>query len=212
MRIVLCDDHLLFLEGMRSVLTAHGHDVVAVVDTPAGALAEVAAHRPDVCILDMGFPQGSGLDAAREMTRSHPDTKVLILSATDDPGEVAHVLEAGINGFLRKDQKIDAVLSALDRIADGQVAIDADLLRRAVSHRTVVGSNTTAGRLRHLTDREREVLRLIVRGDTSSQIASTLGISTSTARTHVQNVLVKLQVHSRLQAAALVAQLPDTTW
>jgi two-component system nitrate/nitrite response regulator NarL len=203
-RLVLCDDHLLLLEALVDALTSAGHTVEAITTDPSDAIEQVASLKPDVCVLDLAFPQGSGLAAAREMVSRAPETKILILSAILDPAAVREAFDVGVLGFVRKDSSIDGILKSLERLADGQVAISAQLMRTAMS----AARHTTTGRSNHdlstpLTPREHEVLSLIVGGNDTFEIARSLHVSASTARSHVQNVLIKLGVHSRLQAAAL---------
>jgi len=131
-------------------------------------------------------------------------TRLLVLSANDDPTSVSDAMEAGAQGFVPKAQRLDVVLEALERVAAGQVAVDPDRLHAAMRQDRRANQEDLV--LRQLTQREREVLQQIVRGLSTAEIARELGISSSTARSHVQNVLMKLQVHSRLQAVALVTQ------
>jgi len=206
MRLVLCDDHQLFLDALASALTGHGHDVVATATTPDDAVRAVAQERPDVCLLDLAFPEGSGVEAARRIRERHPATQVLVLSATTDPRVIAEALQAGVNGFVRKDQGVDWVLHALEELANGRPAIDPALPTNMSKHSGSAREDGALRALRRLTEREHEVLKLMIEGAGTMQIADALYISKSTTRTHLQNVLVKLGVHSRLQAAALVAR------
>jgi two-component system nitrate/nitrite response regulator NarL len=130
---------------------------------------------------------------------------VVILSAVSDPSVVAEAIDAGVVGFVRKDQNASRIVSTLDRVATGEMAIDGDLLRAAVRATPTSPRSDTSRMLSFLTAKERAVLLLLVDGSSTAEIARSLGIATSTARTHVQNVLVKLGVHSRLQATALIA-------
>jgi len=205
MRLVLCDDHRLFLDVLASALMAHGHDVVATTTTPDEAVRAVALWRPEACVLDLGFPQGSGVAAARILREQYPTTHILVLSATADHQLITDVLDAGVNGFVHKGESIDSVLRALEQMAHGLTAIDTATWARASRRSRPAQESRTALALEYLTEREREVLKLISQGLSTVQIAEALNVSKSTARTHVQNLLVKLGVHSRLQAAALVA-------
>jgi two-component system, NarL family, nitrate/nitrite response regulator NarL len=203
MRLLLCDDHTLLLESLTAALTARGHEVVGTVTDPA-AVAEVAARlAPDVCLLDLSFPTGDGLEAARELAARAPETKVLILSAAADPVMARAAFEAGALGFVQKDESVAEILSALRRLDEGEVAIDPRLLRLVMrqSGSAAAGEAQGPGPMR-LTPRESQVLVHLVAGDTTTEIGRALGVAPSTARTHVQNVLIKLGVHSRLQAAA----------
>jgi DNA-binding NarL/FixJ family response regulator len=205
MRILLCDDHRLLVEAFAAALQAHGHEVVAMTTTPEEGCRAVLEHDPDVCVLDLMFPDGSGLDAAARIAASSR-CKVLMLSGRAHPDAVTAALAAGAAGFVLKDQSIDGVLRALDRLAAGEVAVDRDLLRAAIRAKATP-SRPELTQLRFLTPREREALRRIAEGQNTREIAQSMHVAHSTARTHVQNVLTKLGVRSRLQAAALVARV-----
>jgi DNA-binding NarL/FixJ family response regulator len=204
-RIVLCDDHRLLVEAFATALRSHGHEVVALATTPEDGYRAVLEHEPDVCVLDLFFPGGSGLDAASKITSANPTCKVLILSARSDPDLIVAALTAGAAGFVLKEQSIDGILRALDRVAAGEGAVDPQLLRAAIRVPSP-RRHAESQRLRFLTRREREALRRIAEGESTKEIARAMQVSQSTARTHVQNVLTKLGVRSRLQAAALVAR------
>ena len=204
MRILLCDDHRLLVEAFATSLRAHGHEVVALTTAPDEAYRAAVEHDPDVCVLDVVFPEGSGLDAAAKIT-STTRCKVLMLSARSDPDLVNAALTAGAAGFVLKDQSIEGILRALDRMSTGEVAVDRDLLHAAI--RAPAGPcRPELTPLRFLTRREREALRRIADGQSTKEIAQSMHVAHSTARTHVQNVLTKLGVRSRLQAAAMVAR------
>ncbi len=205
MRILLCDDHRLLVEAFATALQSHGHEVVAATTTPEDGYRAVMEHDPEVCVLDLYFPEGSGLDAAIKITSSGRPCKVLMLSACSDPDLINAALTAGAAGFVLKDESIDGILRALDRLAIGEVALDPTLLHAAISVRTA-GRRTESEQLRFLTPREREALRRLTEGESTKEIARAMHVAHSTARTHVQNVLTKLGVSSRLQAAALVAR------
>ena len=234
-RIVLCDDHTLLTESLAASLAAKGYQVEAVTSTPAQGLAAVASLDPDILMLDVHFPMTvsaraasplttageqafpvsrpnsrmvtAGLELARAVLERHPRTKVLMVSATDDPAIVSAALDLGVSGFTRKDQRIDGIVQILERVAAGEVAVDPELLRAAVRHLKAPDVDQAERTLRYLTPREREVLRRIVEGESTKQIARAMDIAQSTARTHVQNVLVKLGAHSRVEASAIVARV-----
>lgn len=202
MRLLLCDDHVMLLEALAAALTAQGHDVVATVADPDRVADTAEQVQPDICILDIAFPTGDGIAALREIVRRVPSTKVLMLSATSDPAQVRAAFEAGATGFVKKDERIEEILGAVTRLQDGEVAVDPRLLRAAL--RDVHPAAPRGGRdsgYGHLTPRETEVLALLVTGRTTEEIGRAMGVATSTARTHIQNILIKLGVHSRLQAA-----------
>lgn len=203
MRLVVCDDHALLLESMALTLVAQGQDVVGVARDPDEAVRVVAEHQPDICLLDVSFPGGTSLPAIARLREAAPGTKVVMLSADSSPELVAEAIEAGAAGFVRKDETVDRLVQALGLAAQGHLAVEPDLLQRAL--RSKDRREDPLWATSYLTDREWQVLRCIVDGLTTDEIARQLGVRGSTARTHVQNVLTKLGVHSRLQAAALVA-------
>jgi len=203
MRIVICDDHRLLLEAMASALAAHGHTVEATTSTPHDAVASVHLHDPDVLLLDLGFPEGNGLDAAREVVTDHPRTKVVVFTGSNELPPLRAALELGVAGYVRKDSHIGAVIEAMERARRGESAVDETLLRRLghAHNRSAVPRAAVDA----LTVRERDIVRLLGEGLNTAQIVEVLGISNSTVRSHIQAILSKLQVHSRLQAVALLS-------
>jgi two-component system, NarL family, nitrate/nitrite response regulator NarL len=201
MRLVLCDDHRLFIEPLAAALARHGHEVV-VAHSPVRALAAVGEHQPEVVLLDLRFPDGDGIDTLVTLRERQPDCPVVILSASMDTRDLAAASAAGAAAFLRKDQPVVAILDALARVVAGRAVPTPPLPRPRVRSEQQDRLRRVIGRL---TARERQVLWLLVGGEDTTEIARSLGVEQSTARTHVQNVLLKLGVHTRLQAVALVA-------
>lgn len=202
MKLVLCDDHLLLLEALQPALELRGHTVLAAVTTPQEAVAAVVEHQPDVLLVDLYFPDGdSGLRVVAEVSAAVPQTKVVFLSGGSDPEMVRAAVEAGAVGFTRKGRDLGGILRVLDRVMAGETVIDPDLLRAAVGRRHEPEEHNIRWLAGFLTGREREVLDHIVAGNNTAQMAEAMGIARTTARTHVQSVLTKLGVHSRLQAA-----------
>lgn len=214
MRIVLCDDHCLLLEAIAISLNGAGHTVVATTTTPDECVAAIAEHRPDVCLLDLDLAGCNGLAAVPRILEVAPETKVVILSCAWSPTVVGEAIKAGAVGFVRKDQTLDGILVALEQVRCGQIAVDPAALRAAMSATDDANHDDPRWVIRFLTVREREVLRRIVLGEGTAEIARNLGVANSTARTHVQNVLQKLGVHSRLHAVAFVGTefTAETTW
>jgi two-component system nitrate/nitrite response regulator NarL len=205
MKLVLCDDHVLLLDALRPALVRHGHEVLAVTVTPELALEAVRRHRPDVLLLDVGFPEDSGLRVVGTVREISPDTKVVMLSATADPEVASAAIEAGAVGFARKDRGLDGIIRTLDRVMGGETVVDPDVLRTLVGRtRDRQDKHDARWLATFLTVREREVLARIGAGQTTDEMATAMGVARSTARTHVQSVLQKLGVHSRLQAATIM--------
>jgi DNA-binding NarL/FixJ family response regulator len=176
---------------------------VAVVSSGRGALEYLEDDRPDVILLDLGLPDRSGLAVGREMLGSWPEAKLVVLTALDDPKAVDEAERAGFRGYLTKDTPVSRFISSIEAIAAGQTVFPHRLA--SLGRRT--GSNDSVWLLvSQLTPREREVLGLLVEGADGRTIALRLGISRNTVRTHVQSILTKLQVHSRLEAATLAVR------
>ena len=207
MRIVICDDHRLLLESLSAALAQRGITVEAAVLGPADAVRAVILHDPDVLLIDLAFPEGSGLRAAREVLARHPRTKVVVLTGSTSSEALVEALDVGVAGFLRKDQDVPEIAAALEAVAGGGSAVDPMLLKQA--SRPTVSLPRQRRPDVQLTARERSVAALLVDGRNTDEIMRALGVSQSTVRTHVQSILTKLGVHTRLQAVTVLArQLP----
>ena len=204
MRILLCDDHVLLAEALESLLTAAGHEVT-VTPTADAAVQALGRLQPDVAVLDVGFPEGDGLEVLSRTGEIAPSTRVLMLSASRDPELVRTALDLGACGYLCKDVGVAEVIRAVDRVDHGEVVLD-PLVVRALAQRPRARLDHVEWLLGFLSPREREVLRRIVLGQSTQEMATGMQVSRSTARTHVQNVLRKLGVHSRLEAVAAVSR------
>jgi two-component system, NarL family, nitrate/nitrite response regulator NarL len=203
MRIVLCDRHRLFAESFAHVLETLGHEVWLVA-SPEQAVEAVAAQPTDACLLELERDDQRGLAAIQLVRTAHPQTRVVILYSIDDPRLLESVLSAGITGVISKAQGLDNVIATLARLMNGPVQDRGPMHLTGVAARRV--SRTRERSISDLTPREREVLRLLSLGHGTGTLALSLGVSYSTARTHIQNVLAKLEVHSRLEAVALLHQ------
>ncbi len=216
MRLVLCDDQRLLCEALGAALEERDHEVVAVATTASAGVIAVATHDPDVCLLDLCFPDAengdaeNGLDAARAIAERHPSTKVLVLSGVAEPQELTEVMGIGVAGVIPKDQSIQEIADALDVIAAGGSVFDTGLCRGALhgppGRQGAHPGERLARPMDSLTPREREILARIVEGQSTKQMARAMRITTGTAGMYARNVLTKLGVHSRLQAAALASR------
>ncbi len=211
MRIIICDDHLLLMEAMGMAFAEHGHEVVGQGTIPEHAVELARQHRPDVCLLDVNFPGGSSLDVIRRVRETGGATKVVVMSAWTEHEIVARALDEGASGYVSKRQPMSEIVAALEAAQAGAVGVDPVLLRPV--GRVEPDRDDPLWQLRFLTAREWEIMRCIMDGLSTSEMAQQLGVRRSTARTHVQNLLTKLGVHSRLRAAALMtAHASTVSW
>lgn len=202
MRIVVADDHAVLLDALKLALTELGHDVVGAVTSLESVLPVVGQTEPDVCLLDLNFPEGSSIPLVAQLRVAVPRTKIVLLTAETSSASVLQAIAAGANGFVVKTRPIADVVEACELSMSGHLAVDPALLKTALQASDSRDDPLWA--LQFLTDREWQVLRCIVDGMSTDEVAVELRVRRSTARTHVQNVLTKLGVHSRLQAVALV--------
>ena len=211
MRLLVCDDHKLLVEALSMALSNNGHTVVATALDPDEAVEAARLHQPDACLLDVLFPHDNGITAIRRILDVSPDTKVVMLTGSIGGALVSEAIAQGAQGFVSKAKTIGAVIEALEMAHGGYLAVDPIVLQEALRPHTQ--NDDPLWVLKFLTHREWEVLRCIMEGQSTQRMADQLGVHRSTARTHVQNLLTKLGVHSRLQAAALMtAHATEETW
>jgi two-component system nitrate/nitrite response regulator NarL len=211
MRLLVCDDHRVLVEALSIALSDHGHTVVATAFDPEEAVEAAREHQPDACLLDVYFPDGNGLSAIARIHEVSPGTKVVMLAGSTSAGLVSDAIAQGAQGFVSKAKPIGAVIEAIEMAHRGYLAVDPLELQEALRPHTQ--NDDPLWVLKFLTHREWEVLGCIMEGLSTQRMADQLGVHRTTARTHVQNLLTKLGVHSRLQAAALMtAYATDETW
>jgi two-component system nitrate/nitrite response regulator NarL len=202
---LIVDDHQLFAEALGSSLERHGLKVVGTVSNEEEALEAVRRLAPDIVLMDLGLPGRGGTALGAAIVEEMPDTKVVAVTALRDPQAVAEVVRAGFSGYLTKDASVDRLVSSIRAILTGQVVLPGRLARAAAGARSPDEQDAHL-RAEHLTTREREVLQLLAEGASSQQVAERLSVSSHTVRSHVQNILAKLQVHSRLEAATFAVR------
>jgi DNA-binding NarL/FixJ family response regulator len=215
-RIVIVDDHAMVRRGMRDFLELHDDlDVVGEAADGQAALEIVAAATPDVVIMDLLMPVIDGIEATRRIKLAQPEVEIVALTSFIEEDRVVAAIEAGAAGFLLKDAEADDLAAAIRAAAAGEVHLDpavAGIVARRLrgtkdGHaRRAGGGDSPGDRLARLTARERDVLGAVARGLSNRAIADELGITERTARTHVSNILAKLGLTSRTQAALLAAE------
>jgi DNA-binding NarL/FixJ family response regulator len=205
MRVLIVDDHALFSEALGPLLVQNGMEVLGIAGSGAEALEAVRLHGPDVVLVDLGLPDMPGLELGREILDERPGIKVLAVTGLDHVRVALEALRAGFHGFLTKDTPLPQFIKSVKAVSEGQVI---NLPRREAA-RVAVGDDEqrdAALLAGQLTPRELEVLEILVRGGSNAEIAKELGLSPNTVRTHVQSILTKLQVRSRLEAAAFAVR------
>jgi DNA-binding NarL/FixJ family response regulator len=200
-RIVIVDDHTLFREGLRTILEMEEDiEVVADAENAEDIVELVWQTRPDVLLLDIRMPQGSGLDAVPAVLRISPRTNVLVLTACDEKEEHVRAFKLGSKGVILKDSARHTLMQAIHTACAGQVWVDprmAGTLVEEISHLGADGSSS--GRDEHgLTERELEIVRLVASGYRNKEVGATLTISERTVKTHLTNIFQKLGVRDRV--------------
>ncbi|MFE0652893.1 LuxR C-terminal-related transcriptional regulator [Streptomyces sp. NPDC059534] len=209
-RLVVVDDHRLLAEALASALKLRGHRVLAAGAPVAGAAELVVSRAPEVCLLGTAAPAAPGaFDVVVRIKRERPQVAVVVLGPVPSPRGIAAAFAAGAAGYVRHDERIEGVERALVKARAGETAVAPGLLQGAFAellHPSAQPDDEAQRLLRMLTQREVEVLVRVAEGEDTRLIAAGMGIASSTARTHVQRVLMKLGVGSRLEAAALAAR------
>ncbi|QLH23137.1 response regulator transcription factor [Streptomyces sp. Rer75] len=209
-RVLIVDDQMMVREGF-SVLLGAQPDIEVVGEAVDGreAIAQVAALRPDVVLMDIRMPVLNGLEATREIVAADADAKVLVLTTFDLDEYVYQALRAGASGFLLKDASARQLGEAVRVVAAGEALLAPTVTKRLIATFSQAGGPALAGaarpgpqaRLDELTERENEVLVLVAQGRSNAEIAQHLVVAESTVKTHVSRILVKLGLRDRTQAA-----------
>jgi two-component system, NarL family, nitrate/nitrite response regulator NarL len=206
-RVVLGDDHVVFLDALATVLSQHGHVVCGVARSTAEMVTLVSAHQPDACLIDRNATANDHAQAIGGVLAACASTSVLVLGAGPGAEAAEQALGAGASGYLHQSRGVGALVSALDRVLNGEIVVD---IPQAAPSRSAE-PNQAHRMAAHLTSRERECLMMLVEGLDTAAMVDRLGVSRTTVRTHLQAVLTKLGVHSRLEAASFAVRhrLPD---
>jgi DNA-binding NarL/FixJ family response regulator len=196
-RVLICDDHSLFREGLRAILREQpAFEVVGEARNGIEAVDLTRQLRPDVVLMDIDMPELSGLEAARRIVAARLPSKVLILSLYDDEDLIAGCLDAGAAGYVLKDGPTSQLLFALEAVHRGERYMSPRALSVVIDHARE-GGTRTGTRYDLLTDREREVLKLLADGFSSKDLALRLNLSVKTVDAHKYNLMRKLDIHNR---------------
>ncbi|HYL13504.1 MAG TPA: response regulator transcription factor [Terriglobales bacterium] len=196
-RILLADDHALIRQGLKALLEKQEFQVVGEASDGQEILRSIEKTRPDVAIIDISMPVLNGVDAARELKKSSPNTKVILLTQHDEDQYVTEALRVGVNGYVLKSQAADDLVHAIHEVCRGSVYLSPNISRAVVDaylSKTSVPTDPLSGR-------ERQVLQLVSEGKSTKDVATHLGISVKTAESHRARLMKKLDIH---ETASLV--------
>src|SRR5581483_1610400 len=201
-RVMLVDDHAVVREGLRSYLELEeGLDVVGEAANGREAVRRARELRPDVVLMDLVMPEMDGVEATRAIREQLPQTRVIVLTSFIEEDKVIPAIQAGANGYLLKNVSAPELVKAIRAAHSGQAQLDPLVARKLMERVTAPARDPEAALGEMLTEREREVLRLIANGYANKEIARELVVSERTVKGHVSNILNKLGVQDRTQAA-----------
>ncbi len=208
-RVLLVDDSELVRTGIKAVLAAHGRPMISVVgeaSSVATAVSECARLKPDVVLLDIRLPDGSGLDACRTIAQNQPEVRIVVLTSFSNDSFVYEAITSGARGYLMKEVDPAGLVQAVVDVAEGKSILDPDATARVMRLVRAQTATTTSEELAALSPQERRVLALVAEGKTNKEIGERLGLSDNTVKNYLGNVFEKLQVKRRSQAAAIFVQ------
>jgi DNA-binding NarL/FixJ family response regulator len=209
-RVLLVDDSALVRQGLRTLLGLQGHDACIEVIGEAGTVADAIRLAgelvPDVVLLDIRLPDGSGLDACKAILHDHPQIRVLVLTSFSSDNLIYDAVVAGAQGYIMKEIDPAALIKSILDAAAGRSVLAPDITDRVLRFIREGGSAPTTGSLSTLSQQEKKVLALVATGLTNKQVGQELGLSENTVKNYLVNVFEKLQVKRRSQAAALYVQ------
>ena len=217
LRVLLVDDHVLMRKGVASLL-ANRADIAVVGEAGDGeeAIEQTRKHMPDVILMDIAMPRCDGLEATRRIKREFPHVKILILTVADDDKNLFAAVKLGADGYLLKNLEPQQLYDMLDTVRRGEVALTGIMAARILEEFRHPAEPAPALEHEALTAREAEVLDLVVEGATNKEIGEALTITENTVKIHLRNILEKLHLQNRIQAAVyavrqgLVDDPPDT--
>jgi len=207
-RLLLADDHHLFRKGLASLLEKEsGFEVVAEADDGADAIRKAQAIKPDLVLMDIHMPGVNGLEATRQITRTLPGTRIVILTISEDDEHLFEAIKCGAHGYLSKKVEPEKFRELLVSVFRGEAALSgltaAKILKEFAARASKHSEPTPVD---DLTEREKEVLQLLAAGLTNKEIGAKLDIAENTVKNHLKNILGKLHLQNRVQAAALAIQ------
>jgi DNA-binding NarL/FixJ family response regulator len=200
-RVLIADDHAIVREGVKALINmADDMEVVGEAADGREAIARAEALEPDVAVMDVAMPGLGGLEATLEIRKICPRTRILVLSQYDDREYVRRFLKAGVSGYVLKKSAGSDLAAAIRSVHRGGLVLDPDVAREAMrDHEAAADGSRAEDPYDALTDRERQVLKLVAEGHSNKEVADELGISVKTAMSHREHVMEKLDLHSRTE-------------
>ena len=199
-RVLLADDHAILREGLRALLSlADDIDVVGEAADGQEAIDRVNVLQPDVVLMDVSMPGLGGLEATLQIRRQRPDTRILVLTQYEDPEYVRRFLQAGVSGYVLKKSAGADLAAAIRAVHRGGLVLDPEVAKEALRAPAMPGGTSAARPYDTLTDREKQVLKLVAEGKANKEVAEILGISVKTAMSHREHLMEKLDLHSRTE-------------
>jgi two-component system response regulator DevR len=207
LRLLVVDDHEVVRQGLVSLLDRREHfQVVAEAGTAAEAVEMTRKFEPDLVIMDVRLPDGSGIEACREIRAEFPGTRVVILTSYPDEEAVLSAIIAGASGYLLKQIRSRDLVSALESVGRGESLLDPAVTEKVLDRVRRIATGTYTDELAQLTQQEQKILLLVAEGKTNKEIASEVFLSDKTVKNYVSSILSKLNLERRAQAAAFVAR------
>ncbi|HEY8921938.1 MAG TPA: response regulator transcription factor [Candidatus Limnocylindria bacterium] len=207
LRLLVVDDHEVVRQGLVSLLDRRsGFEVVAQAGSIAESITMAARYEPDLVIMDVRLPDGSGIEACREIRAARPETRVVMLTSYPDEEAVLSAIIAGASGYLLKQIRGRDLVSALEAVGRGESLLDSAVTEKVLQRVRRMASGSATDDLAELTSQERKILLLVAEGKTNKEIATDVFLSDKTVKNYVSSILAKLNLQRRTQAAAYVAK------
>jgi DNA-binding NarL/FixJ family response regulator len=207
LRLLVVDDHEVVRQGLVALLDRRpGFQVVAQAGSVQEAIAQARLHRPDIVVMDVRLPDGSGVEACREIRAELPETRVIMLTSFPDDEAVLSAIVAGASGYLLKQIRARDLIAALEAVGRGESLLDPAITERVLERVRRIAKGESNDELSVLTPQEQKILALVAEGKTNKEIASEVFLSDKTVKNYVSSILSKLNIERRAQAAAFVAK------
>ena len=207
LRLLVVDDHEVVRQGLVALLDRReGFEVVAEAGTVAEAIAQAERFQPDLVIMDVRLPDGSGIEACREIRELRPQTRIIMLTSYPDEEAVLSAIVAGASGYLLKQVRARDLVAAIQAVGRGESLLDPAVTEKVLERIRKIATGTYTDELAQLTSQERKILLLVAEGKTNKEIAAEIFLSDKTVKNYVSSILSKLNLERRAQAAAFVAK------